>query len=221
MQEFLPRGLIVSCQALEEEPLHSPFIMGRMAEAARQGGAIGIRANSVEDILAIRKTVSLPIIGIIKKIYPDRKPYITPTEVEIQLLTQAGVPIIALDATIDQEEDFLRTLHQRWPGQRFMADISTLEEGLRADKLGFDYIGTTLIGYTPQSQGTNKFEVLHALIESCSHPIIAEGNFNTPEQAAKAIRMGAHAVVVGTAITRPQCISQWFADAVNQALKPS
>jgi len=211
----MKKGLIVSCQALPEEPLHSPFIMGRMAAAARQGGAVGIRANSIPDILEIKKNVDLPIIGIIKQVYPDKKAYITPTYAEIDALVEAGVEIIALDATINQEETFLLSLKGKYPGQKFMADVSTLEEGIRADRIGIDYIGTTLIGYTEQSRNIDKFTVLKELIERCTHPVIAEGNFSTPKEAAKAIAVGAYAVVVGTAITRPQCITKRFADAVN------
>ncbi|MEG0753149.1 MAG: N-acetylmannosamine-6-phosphate 2-epimerase [Angelakisella sp.] len=212
------RGLIVSCQALPEEPLHSSYIMGRMAAAALEGGAVGIRANSVEDIIEIKKTVNLPIIGIIKKDYPDMKPYITPTMAEVDALVETGVTVIAVDATINQTEEFLRQLKKRYPNQMFMADISTPEEGLRADAIGFDYVGLTLLGYTEQSQGLDKFEVLKTLVAECKHPVIAEGNFNTPEQAAKAIEMGAYAVVVGTAITRPQKITRWFADEVNKII---
>lgn len=213
------KGLIVSCQALPEEPLHSSYIMGRMAVAAKQGGAVGIRANSVEDIIEIKKNVDLPVIGIIKKVYPNLKPYITPTYKEIDELIKINVDVIALDATIDQDEEFLKTLKQKYPNQKFMADISTLEEGLRADKFGFDFIGTTLIGYTQQSKDADKFSVLEELIRRCNNNIIAEGQFNTPEQAAKAKKMGAYAVVVGSAITRPQCITKWFADAVNETDK--
>ncbi|WP_232697105.1 N-acetylmannosamine-6-phosphate 2-epimerase [Brevibacillus daliensis] len=212
------RGLIVSCQALPEEPLHSSFIMGRMAIAALQGGAVGIRANSTADIEEIKKHVDLPIIGIIKKEYPNIKPYITPTFAEVDALVKTGVEIIAVDATIDQEEEFLQSLFFKYPSQKFMADISTIEEGLRADQLGFDYIGTTLIGYTPQSKDVDKFEVLEQLIKECKHPVIAEGNFNTPEQAAKAIQLGAYAVVVGSAITRPQVVTKWFFDSVSKVL---
>lgn len=211
----MKRGLIVSCQALLDEPLHSSFIMGRMAIAAKEGGAIGIRANSVPDILEIKKQVDLPIIGIIKQEYPGMVPYITPTYKEIDALVKAEVDIIALDATVNQDEAFLKSLKEKYPGQKFMADTSTVEEGLRADRLGFDFIGTTLIGYTEQSKHLDKFEVLKELITQCQHPVVAEGNFNTPEAAMKAMEMGAYAVVVGSAITRPQVITRWFADAVE------
>lgn len=214
----MKRGLIVSCQALPGEPLHSSFIMGRMAIAAAESGAVGIRANSVEDIEEIKKQVELPIIGIIKKDYPGMQSFITATMTEVDALVGTGVEIIAVQATMDQDEAFLQSIFTKYPSQKFMADISTTEEGLRADRLGFHYIGTTLIGYTPQSQHVEKFTVLEELIKQCKKPVIAEGNFNTPEQAAKAIEMGAYCVVVGSAITRPQTITKWFSNAVNEIL---
>lgn len=212
------KGLIVSCQALENEPLHSSFIMGKMALAAKEGGAVGIRANSVEDITAIRGEVDLPIIGIIKKDYPGLVPYITPTMKEVDELVNAKVDVIALDATINQDVEFIKAVMERYPNQKFMADISTVEEGLRAEKLGFDYIGTTLVGYTEQSKGINNFEVLDELIRQCTKPVIAEGNFDTPEKARKAMENGAYAVVVGGAITRPQLITKKFNDEVLKAI---
>lgn len=212
------KGLIVSCQALENEPLHSSFIMGKMALAAKEGGAVGIRANSVEDITAIKGEVDLPIIGIIKKDYPGLVPYITPTMKEVEELVNAKVDVIALDATINQDVEFIKAVMEKYPNQKFMADISTVEEGLRAEKLGFDYIGTTLVGYTEQSKGINNFEVLDELIRQCTKPVIAEGNFDTPEKARKAMENGAYAVVVGGAITRPQLITKKFNDEVLKAI---
>ncbi|MCP2239770.1 N-acetylmannosamine-6-phosphate 2-epimerase [Thermoanaerobacterium thermosaccharolyticum] len=223
MKQILKRGLIVSCQALPDEPLHSSFIMGRMALAAYQGGAVGIRANSIEDIKEIKSIVNLPIIGIIKRVYPNKNVYITPTMKEVDELVQTGVDVIALDATIDQEEEFLKSVLKKYPDQQFMADISTLYEGRRAANLGFQYIGTTLVGYTSQSKGIRKLELLNDLIIECKSNmksnIIAEGNFDTPELAAKAIEMGAYAVVVGSAITRPQYITKKFAQKVMAQLK--
>lgn len=216
--ESMNRGLIVSCQALENEPLHSSYIMSRMAVAAKEGGAIGIRANSAEDIIAIKKEVNLPVIGIIKINYPGMKSYITPTMKEVDTLVETGVDVIALDATINQDEEFLKSLFKKYPNQKFMADISTIEEGLRAGELGFHYVGTTLVGYTEHSKGMNNFEVLEALIEKCKGKVIAEGNFDTPEKARKALEMGAYAVVVGSAITRPQLITKKFNDEVVKAL---
>lgn len=212
------RGLIVSCQALENEPLHSSYIMSKMALAAKQGGAIGIRANSVVDIKAIKEEVDLPIIGIIKKDYEGMVPYITPTMKEVDELVEVGVDIIALDATINQEVEFIKEVFKKYPNQKFMADISTVEEGLRADKLGFHYVGTTLVGYTEQSKGMNNFEVLDELIAKCKCKVIAEGNFDTPEKARKSLENGAYAVVVGGAITRPQQITKKFNEEVLKAI---
>ncbi|ATD54422.1 N-acetylmannosamine-6-phosphate 2-epimerase [Clostridium chauvoei] len=211
-------GLIVSCQALDNEPLHSSFIMSKMALAAKQGGAIGIRANTVEDIKAIKEEVDLPIIGIIKKDYEGMISYITPTMKEVEALVNSGVDVLAVDATINQDIEFLKSLKKLYPNQKFMADISTVEEGLRAAEIGFDYVGTTLVGYTEHSKGLNNFEVLEALIKDCKKPVIAEGNFDTPEKAQKAMEMGAFAVVVGGAITRPQLITKKFAEAIEKAV---
>lgn len=214
----MERGLIVSCQALENEPLHSAYIMSKMALAAEMGGAIGIRANSVADIKAIKTETNLPIIGIIKVNYENLAPYITPTMKEIEDLIAAEVNIIAMDATLQQNEAFLKEVLKKYPHQKFMADISTVEEGIRAEKLGFHYIGTTLVGYTEQSKNISNFEVLSALIQNCKKPIIAEGNFDTPEKAAQAISLGAYAVVVGGAITRPQLIAAQFARKIEEQL---
>lgn len=211
----MEKGLIVSCQALPDEPLHSSFIMGRMALAAEQAGAVGIRANGVEDIRAIKKEVKLPIIGIIKKDYDHLKAYITPTRDELTALIDEGVDVIALDATVDADIELLNSLKRDYPEQKFMADISTVEEGIQAEKLGFDYVGTTLVGYTEQSKGMNNFEVLEELIRLCGIPVVAEGNFDTPEKAKKAMDMGAYTVVVGGAITRPQQIAKKFIDGLR------
>ena len=211
----MKKGLIVSCQALENEPLHSSFIMGRMALAAKEAGAVGIRANGVEDIKEIKKQVKLPIIGIIKKNYDHLKSYITATKKELEALIELKIDIIALDATIDADIELLKSLKKLYPNQKFMADISTVEEGIRAEKLGFDYIGTTLVGYTEQSKSLDKFEVLKKLVEKTTTLIVAEGNFDTPEKAKKALELGAYTVVVGSAITRPQLIAKKFVEELN------
>lgn len=211
----MKKGLIVSCQALPDEPLHSPFIMGRMALAAKQAGAVGIRANGIEDIRAIKEEVDLPIIGIIKKNYPHLKAYITPTKAELDALVAEGVDVIALDATVDADMELLKSLKKNYPNQKFMGDISTVEEGLNAEKLGFEYIGTTLVGYTEQSKGMDNFEVLEELIRVCKASVVAEGNFDTPEKARRAMDMGAYTVVVGGAITRPQLIAKKFIDGLK------
>nr|WP_300658444.1 N-acetylmannosamine-6-phosphate 2-epimerase [uncultured Acetatifactor sp.] len=222
--EQLHGRLIVSCQALPQEPLHSSFIMGRMALAAKQGGALGIRANTKEDIREIQSQVDLPVIGIVKRDYPDSKIYITPTLKEVQELMEVRPEIIALDATDAVRpggvslDDFFRQLKEKYPDQLWMADCSTVEEALHADALGFDFIGTTLVGYTEQSKEArieaNDFEILRKIIASVRHRVIAEGNINTPEKARRVIELGAFSVVVGSIITRPQLITKSFADAL-------
>ncbi|MDO4466361.1 MAG: N-acetylmannosamine-6-phosphate 2-epimerase [Bacillota bacterium] len=225
--EQIKGNLIVSCQALPEEPLHSSFIMGRMALAAFQGGAQGIRANSVEDILEIRKNVDLPIIGIIKKVYDNSSVYITPTIEEVKELVEKAQPdIVALDATcrIRPDGKTIDTLYleirKLYPEQLLMADCSTIEEMLHADALGFDYIGTTLVGYTKESEGDhieeNDFQTIQEALSQISHPIIAEGNIDTPEKVRRVLELGCHSVVVGSIITRPQIITKRFVDAIKK-----
>ena len=186
--DLLKGGLIVSCQALEDEPLHSAFIMGRMARAAKEGGACGIRANTVEDIKEIRKNVSLPIIGIVKCNYAKSPVYITPTLKEVDELMTIKPEIIALDATNRDRPDgkslkeFFDEVKEKYPEQLFMADCSTVEEAVYADKMGFDFIGTTLVGYTDSSKEdkieANDFQIIREILKQVKHPVIAEGNID-------------------------------------------
>ena len=220
--------LIVSCQALENEPLHSDFIMGRMALAAKMGGACGIRANTIVDIKEIQKQVDLPIIGIIKKDYDDSEIYITPTMDEVDALVEAGVDIIALDATSRLRpgkkslKEFFGEVRAKYPDKLFMADCSTEEEAIFADELGFDFIGTTMVGYTKESEGLrieeNDFEILRNILAKVKHKVIAEGNINTPEKCRRVIELGAFSVVVGSIITRPQFITKEFSKALEQVV---
>jgi len=222
--ENLKGGIIVSCQALEHEPLHSSYIMSKMAYAAEIGGAIAIRANSYEDIVEIKKAVKLPILGIVKRDYEDSEIYITPTMKEIDELVQATVEIIALDATDRLRpsnvtlDEFVSQIRSKYPNQLIMADVSTYEEGIKAWKLGFDIVSTTLSGYTPYSKkGENPdFELIERLTRDTEVPIIAEGKIWTREDAVEALKRGAHAVVVGTAITRPSDITKRFVEAVRK-----
>lgn len=221
--------LIVSCQALPQEPLHSSFIMGRMARAAKEGGAAGIRANTKEDIKEIQEVTGLPVIGIVKRDYPDSAVYITPTMKEIEELMEVKPEIIAIDATGALRPgnvtlaDFFHQIKEKYPEQKLMADCSTIEEAFFADELGFDFIGTTMVGYTPQSRGmkieANDFEILRTILKKVKHPVIAEGNVNSPEKAKRVIELGSYAVVVGSSITRPQLITKGYAQAVDSAEK--
>jgi len=223
--EQLRGKLIVSCQALPEEPLHSSFIMGRMALAAKEGGALGIRANTREDILAIKSLVDLPVIGIVKRDYKDSAVYITPTMREVEELMEVKPEIIAMDATGALRpgslslDTFFARVKGKYPDQLLMADCSTVEEALYADELGFDFIGTTMVGYTPQSKSMrieeNDFEILKSIIAKAKHCVIAEGNINTPQKAKRVIELGAFSVVVGSIITRPQIITKTFAEMLE------
>ena len=223
--ESLKGKLIVSCQALPHEPLHSSFIMGRMALAAKEGGAYGIRANTKEDIAEIQARVDLPVIGIVKRDYEDSKVYITPTMKEINELMEVKPDIIALDATHSLRpggrtlDEFYREIRKSYPEQLLMAYCSTVEEALHADQLGFDFIGTTLVGYTDQSRDlkieSNDFEIIRQIVAKVKHRVIAEGNINTPEKAKRVIELGAFSVVVGSIITRPQLITKSFAEALD------
>lgn len=223
--ETVHKKLIVSCQALPEEPLHSSFIMGRMALAAKEGGAAGIRANTKEDIAEIRKNVDLPIIGIVKRDYPDCKVYITPTMKEIDELMEVKPEIIAIDATKDLRpngvalDEFYAHIREKYPNQLLMADCSTYEEAIHADELGFDFIGTTLVGYTDQSKDMkieqNDFELIKEIVKNVKHNVIAEGNINTPEKVKRVMQLGVFSIVVGSAITRPQLITKTFVDALK------
>ncbi|MFU0783122.1 MAG: putative N-acetylmannosamine-6-phosphate epimerase [Thermoanaerobacterium thermosaccharolyticum] len=223
----IKNGLIVSCQALSNEPLHSPFIMAKMAKAAEMGGAVAIRANGYEDIKAIRREVKLPIIGLIKKNYEGYKPYITPTIEEVSAVVKAGADIVAIDATKlikpgdISTKDLLREVKKLYPNILVMADISTYNEGIEAEKVGFDIVSTTLSGYTdysPKIDGPD-FELIEKLSKVLKIPLIAEGRIWTPEEAIKALELGAYAVVVGTAITRPQEITKRFAESIRKAVK--
>ena len=208
--------LIVSCQALEDEPLHSSFIMGRMAYAALVGGASGIRANTVSDIQEIKKNVNLPMSGIINQQYGDNQVYITPTMNEIDALAAEGVEVIALDGTKRERpdgntlENLMREAKTKYPNQLFMADISSVEEAVEAERIGFDIVGTTLVGYTEYTKGNDPLTELEKVIKAVTVPVIGEGNIDTPVKAKKALELGAYAVVVGGAITRPQQITKKF-----------
>ncbi|MCR8968804.1 N-acetylmannosamine-6-phosphate 2-epimerase [Facklamia sp. 7083-14-GEN3] len=225
MIEGIKGELIVSCQALEDEPLHSSFIMSRMALAAREGGAKGIRSNSVEDIKAIKERVDLPVIGIIKRDYDGADAFITPTMTEVDELMEAKPEIIAIDATGSTRpqgeslSDLMAKIKEKYPQQKLMADCSTLEEMRTAEQLGFDFIGTTLVGYTQQSKGikieSNDFELIRKAVETIDKPIIAEGNIDTPEKVKRVLDIGVYSVVVGSAITRPQLITKKFVDAIH------
>lgn len=219
------KGLIVSCQAEGDSPFNNPGDMAKFAMCAQMGGASAIRAEGLQKIRAILNAVSLPLIGLIKSSFPDGSVLITGKEKDVTDLIEAGCQVVALDGTFRLREQmdgpsFIR--HVKSNHQvNLLADVSTLEEGLACLEAGADAVATTLSGYTPDKQGTNRktpdFKLLKQLIDHLGDqiPVIAEGRFNTPELASEAIGMGAWAVVAGTAITRPQTITKWYKDAIK------
>ena len=227
LSDWLPsvRGnLIVSCQALPGEPLHGAPFMARMALAAQLGGATAIRANSPDDIRAIRAVVDLPILGLYKADLPGYEVHITPTLEHAQLVVAAGADVVCIDATqrLRPGGHSLQTLIQairEATGCPVLADISTLEEALHAEAAGADLVASTLSGYTPYSRQSDgpDLELVQAMALKLRIPAFAEGRYHYPEQAAAAIRLGAYAVIVGGAITRPAEITKRFTHAVTAA----
>jgi N-acylglucosamine-6-phosphate 2-epimerase len=222
--EALSGALIVSCQAFEGEPLYGSAHMVALAASAINGGANGIRTNSKADVAAIRAITRLPIIGI-QKTSVDGRTIITPDFSTAQELHAAGADIIALDATSLRDQlcrgrfptaaELIARIHSEL-GCLVMADISTVDEGVAAAKAGADLIATTLSGYTPYTtleEGPDE-PLIRTLMRETQTPVVAEGKIDTPAAARRALACGAHAVVVGSAITRPQLITRKFADAL-------
>ena len=230
LSEWLPavRGkLIVSCQALEGEPLYGAEIMARMAIAAKAGGAVAIRANSPEDIRAIRQAVDLPIFGLYKYNLPDYEVYITPTLLHARQVADAGADVICIDATNRPRPegptlaDFIRQIKAE-TGLPVMADISIIEEAVTAEQSGADLVSSTMSGYTPYSPqvAAPDLDLVSAMVACLKVPVMAEGRYLTPEQAREALQRGAYAVIVGGAITRPADITARFAAALADSASP-
>ena len=224
--ELIKGKLIVSCQALENEHLYTEEgnIMPLMAKAAVQSGAAGIRANGVRDISQIKKVVNVPIIGIIKRTYPNTEAYITPSIDEVDQLVEIGCEIIAVDGTKNTREglltavEYIKLIKKKYPNQLFMADISNLEEAINAFKAGADLVGTTLNGYVKGSviKEEPDYELVKKISKTCKIPVIAEGRIHYPYQAKKMFEEGAYSIVVGGAITRPQEITKRFVEAIEK-----
>lgn len=212
----LKKGLIVSCQARVDNPLHGPHFMGAMALAARDGGAVAIRANGPADIAAV-KAAGLPVIGI-HKVFSDQYPvYITPDFAAAEAIVAAGAEIVALDCTprprAGEPPDILIRRIRDELGAEVFADTSTLDEGLAAAESGATYIATTLSGYTEATQPKPELpdlKLIEALASRLSVPVIAEGRYNSPDLVRQAFEAGAYAVVVGTMITNPREITRMF-----------
>ncbi|MEG3133038.1 N-acetylmannosamine-6-phosphate 2-epimerase [Rouxiella sp. T17] len=213
----LEQGLIVSCQPVPDSAMDKPEIVAAMACAALDGGAVGLRIEGISNVQAVRKVTDAIIIGIVKRDLADSEVRITPWLEDVDALSAAGADIIAFDVTLRPRPVAVKALYQRVreTGCLTMADASCLEDGLRAQKQGIDFIGTTLSGYTqtPVPQEPD-IELVRQLAQAGCR-VIAEGRYNSPSLAAAAIEAGAHAVTVGSAITRIEHICGWFHEAIN------
>jgi N-acylglucosamine-6-phosphate 2-epimerase len=218
-------GLIVSCQVQHDDPVYSEEFVIKMAVAAKWGGAVGLRVNSPEQIRAIKKIVDLPMIGLWKIWHDDTDVFITPTLEAAKAVWDAGAEIIALDCTnqITHEGrpayELLPIVKKEIPEAIIFADVSTYDEGVRAVELGADIVGPTLYGYTAATKHI-EFPDFREFARMCRDfkdkaYVIMEGHIYTPEDAAKCIYLGAHAVVVGSAITRPHLITKRFVDLLS------
>jgi len=218
--------VIVSCQATPGEPLYikDGTVMHLMARAAKLAGAKMIRTSSVRDIVAIKEETGLPVIGLIKREYPGYTGRITMTMKEVDECMEALSDIVSIDCTDTERGDgltapeFLKKVKEKYPNIIIMADCATLEEAKAAYAAGADLVGSTMNGYTAATahcKGEPNYELVQQMVAELPCPVIAEGRVHTPEQAKKMLELGAWAVVVGGAITRPLEIATRFMNAVK------
>ena len=224
--DLIKGTIVVSCQATPGEPLYmkDQSIMYLMARAAKQAGARMIRTSSVRDIVEIKEETGLPVIGLIKREYPGYTGRITMTMREVDECVQAMADIVSIDCTFNERGDgltpgeFLRQVKEKYPNIIIMADYATLEEAVAAYEAGADLVGSTMNGYTPQTRdckGDPNYDLVRDMVAALPCPVIAEGRVHTPEQARRMLEIGAWAVVVGGAITRPLEIATRFMNAVK------
>ena len=204
----LPKGLIVSCQAPVNSPLHDPYVIAAMAKAAVNNGAVAVRIDTPSHIQAVREKVQVPIIGLWKQVITGSDVYITPQFHHAVAVAEAGADIIAIDATTrnrpgdEKLADIITLIHQQL-NKPIMADVDTFEAAQLAVNAGADIVGTTLFGYTAQTKNFSPpgWELLTQIIENLDTFVICEGGISSPQMARKALDLGANAVVVGGAIT--------------------
>lgn len=224
--EQLKGGMIVSCQAEGEDPFNTdPEYMALFARAAEMGGSNGIRTQGIAKLEAIKRATKLPVIGLLKGQFADGTVKITGSYLEVEQLINAKADIVAIDGTFREREglsgpEFIREVKKRY-GCLVLADIATFKEAKACEEAGVDCVSTTLNGYTPDTllyhDGPN-YDVLVECINGLSIPVFAEGRYNTPVEAGKAMELGAFAVISGTAITRPRVITQWFVEEIKKVL---
>lgn len=223
----LKGGLIVSCQTQKDEPIYTPDMVVKMAECAKWAGAVGLRLNSPEQIRQVKEAdLGLPIIGLYKVWHDDTDVFITPTMKEVDAIVEAGADIIALDCTsqITHEKtiawDLLPQVRKKYPNHLIFADCSNIEEAIHASQNGAEIVAPTLYGYTKNTEnieGAN-YRMVADMCRAVGDDakIIMEGHLYTPEDAMKCIFIGCHAVVVGSAITRPHYVAKRFVDCLSK-----
>ncbi|WKF84163.1 N-acetylmannosamine-6-phosphate 2-epimerase [Lacticaseibacillus pantheris] len=221
VMEQLHNGLIVSCQARKGWAMYGKDIMAAFADAAARGGAVGIRATEPENIAAIQKKVQLPIIGIYKQWYDGFDVYITPTFASAEAIIQAGAQIVALDGTNrlrpnnEYLPDIIQKIHDQYPEIMVMADCDNLTSAKFAVESGADIVSSTLAGYTEATKKEFRFNpTLIAELATLGVPVIAEGHIHTQAELRAAYDAGATSVVIGTAITRPEIITEGFVKSI-------
>lgn len=214
----LKGGLIASCQPVDDGPMDRPDIVAAMAQAAVAGGAVGLRIEGVDNLRAVRPVVDVPIIGIVKTDLLDGPVRITVTVEDALALAAAGADVIAYDGTsrwrTSSREAVLAAI--LGSGRLAMADCSTLDDGRTALAGGAAILGTTLSGYTAETEGLNNgpdFELIRCFKAFGRAFVMAEGRINTPELVSSALAAGADAVTVGSALTRLEHVTGWFAAA--------
>lgn len=224
--DLVKGSIIISCQAVPGEPLYDKdrSLMPYMARAAKLAGTKMIRTSSARDIAGIKEETGLPVIGLIKREYPGYTGRITMTMREVDECMEVFSDIVSIDCTDCERGDgltapeFLRQVKKKYPNIIIMADCATLEEAVAAYEAGADLVGSTMNGYTPQTKdckGEPNYELVRQMVAALPCPVIAEGRVHTPEQAKKMLEIGAWAVVVGGAITRPLEIAARFMAAVK------
>ena len=204
----LQKGLIVSCQAPVDSPLHDAYVIAAMAQAAVNNGSVGVRIDTPNHIKAVGEKVQVPIIGLWKQVITGSDVYITPQFHHAVAVAQAGADIIAIDATTRNRPgdekliDIINRIHQEL-GKPVMADVDTFAAAKFAVDAGADIVGTTLFGYTAETKNFSPpgWELLRQIVENLDTFVICEGGISSPEMARKALDLGANAVVVGGAIT--------------------
>ena len=222
--EDLKGKVIVSSQAMPGEPFYDEKCIFAMMQSAINGGAQGLRVAGSRDV-KIAKSFKVPVIGLTK---PNKLPenwknvvYITPTLKEVQELLDAGADIIAFDGTSRPRPDgcdlkqIIDLIHSN--NKLAMADTSSLEDGINAEIFGADIISTTLAGYTKETENTDTtpdFNLLEKLVKTVKKPVFLEGRVWYPEEVKKAFKLGAHSVVIGSAITRPHLITKRFTEVL-------